>query len=244
MTGTNDPLFSDRLMERYQASIVATSEQRELVTTRVMKAAGLPRLGTSGAANCYLLLVGSEFGAVSTPSSPRYSRETMGAEGWDELWRLRVGEPNPHFDPKWTSLRNTTRMWERLHDWLPAVFDDAAVAYALFGWANLSVTAGGTDLGTKSSHHDGMRQYVAPLINASGARVVVAANDRVKAQMDRWATEAGGSVARFNDIQGWRVNIGHRVVLAAKVGHPSLRISRAEYVRQLRILISAAETAT
>ena len=165
----------------------------------------------------------------------------MGAEGWNDLWRLRVGEPNPHFDRRWTGLKNTTRMWERLYDWLPAVFDDAAMAYAMFGWANLTVTAGGSELGTKSSHQLGMQQHVAPLINESGARVVVAANDRVKVQMDRWATQAGGSIARFDDIEGWRVNIGSRVVVAAKVGHPSLRISRMEYVRQLRILISAAE---
>ena len=91
-------LFDTDIKKRYTASRSATTSMRDAVIERVMATAGLPRLGTSGAANAYLLFVGSEFGSESTSARPHYSPATMGEAGWDSLWRLRVGEVNPHFD--------------------------------------------------------------------------------------------------------------------------------------------------
>jgi hypothetical protein len=228
-------------MERYQASVNVAPAEAAVTAQLVMKRAGLPRLGTSGAANAYLVLIGSEFGTQSTKTRPQYALATMGHRGWTDLWKLRVGRPNPHFDPRWESLRANARLWKRLFDWLPGALGGVDIGHSMFAWANLSVTEGGKELGTSASHSVGMREHVVPFIEASCARVVVATNERTRIELDRWAALRRATHVRVADINAWLVNIEGRRVLAAKVGHASQGVSKMQFVQRVRALVAKAE---
>lgn len=232
-------LFSDDLAQRYAASVAASPALRDRVIHEVMRKADLPRLGTSGAANAYVLIVGSEFGI--SRDRPVYSEDTMGRDGWRDLWQLRIGEPNPHLDPRWSKYRHVTHLWHRLFSWLPEALGATEMAHAMFAWANLSVTAGNEELGTVSTHRQGMDRHVAPLIEASGARVIVATNNPTRDEIDRWARDLGADRVAIADMDAWRLVVAGRRVIAAKVGHPSRGVSRATFIRRLRALIDALD---
>lgn len=232
-------LFSDDLAQRYAASVAVSPALRDSVVQEVMRQADLPRLGTSGAANAYVLIVGSEFGI--SRGRRVYSEDAMGREGWRDLWQLRIGEPNPHFDSRWSEYRLATHLWNRLFSWLPEALGAREMAHAMFAWANLSVTAGNEELGTVSTHGEGMDRHVAPLIEASGARVVVATNNPTRDQIDRWARDLGADRVAIADMDAWRVVVAGRRVIAAKVGHPSRGVSRAALSRRLRALVDGLD---
>ena len=145
--------------------------------------------------------------------------------------------------PRWKSLRATTVLWQRLFDWLTAAFDDPGLARSMFLWANLSVTLGGSVHGTRASHEDGMVRCVAPLIEASSARVIAATNEPTRIAVDRWAGAANAARVRIDDLNAWLLNIRDHNVLAAKVGHPSRGVSRIDFVRRIRALVNAASEA-
>lgn len=235
-------LFSEDLSLRYKASVRATPDERRAIIKAVEHKAGLPRLGTSGAANAYVIFVGSEFGALGSNSKPVYSPNAMGVEGWKSLWDLGVGEPNPHFDQQWCQFRENTTLWKRLYAWLPEALDaDPALAHVMFCWANLSVTEGGRELGTSTSHAEGMNRHVGPLIEACHAKIVVATNEPARIQTDRWARAHDGIQLLLAGSGAWDVPLnGHRV-LVAKVGHPSRGISRAAFTSHLQALVKTAQ---
>lgn len=237
MGSTDSGLFNDNLRNRHAASAAAPQELRDEVARGVMSKARMPRLGTSGAANAFIVMVGSEFGMSGKRRV--YSPAAMGKAGWQSLWRLRVGEPNAHFDPRWTEFRLATTLWSRLYTWLPVAVGDEQLALSMFAWANLSVTSGNSELGTPASHARGMDAHVAPFIEASGARVVVATSDPTREQIDRWARGLGADASSVGDMAVWHVRVGERDVVAAKVGHPSRGVSRADFIRRLSALIEA-----
>lgn len=235
--GDDDGLFADDLAQRYAASAAAPPAVRDALVREVMRTADPPRLGTSGAANAYIVIVGSEFGI--SRGRRVYSEEAMGSEGWRDLWRLRVGEPNPHFEERWTEFRLVTHSWNRLFAWLPEALGATEMAHASFAWANLSVTGGNDELGTSRTHREGMDRHVAPLIEACGARVVVATNNPTREQIDRWALDRGAERVAIGEMEAWRVTVAGRQVVAAKVGHPSRGVSRSAFGSRLRALVAA-----
>lgn len=245
MSQAEGDLFHPTLATRYDASLKASPEQRQKAISEVMRAAQLPRRGTSGAANAFVVIIGSEFGTESTPDRPHYHPATMGHQGWDTLWQLRIGEPNPHFDQDWDRLRRNTTLWRNLHSWLPVAFGNTHQAHSMFAWANLSVTSGGVDKGTADSHWIGMNESVSRLIDATLARVVVSTNEATRVAMDRWFGRARADlVGNVTDVAVWRLKRDSRpAVLGAKLGHPS-RLgpgnSKTAFCRRLHDLILAA----
>lgn len=235
-------LFASCLVERYEASLACDEVTRGDVVNSVMTRCGLPRVGTSGAANAYVVIVGSQFGGTDADDTPHYSPASMGNNVFNDLWRLRVGEPNPHFDPEWSPLRNNTTLWKRLFTWLPEALGTPSQSHAMFAWANLSVTKGGSAHGTPSTHRHGMTHHVGPLIEASGARVVLATNEPTRIAVDEWAERLGAQRRQISDVAAWIVPVAGHTVVAGKAGHPSRGTSRADWVRRLRTFVTSAET--
>ena len=233
-------VFSGSLSDRFAASIGADEATRGRLAAEVEGQIGSPRLGTSGAANAYVILIGSEFGGEDSPGRPHYSERTMGRDGWTGLWQLRIGEPNPHFDPRWSSLRETTVLWKRLYDWLPDAFGDARVAHSMFAWANLAVTKGGEHSGTAEDYRAGMTRHVAKLIVASRARIVVTTNQKTEEHARGWAIAQKAMAVTIGDMEAWQVGLPYGTVLLAKVGHPSRGVSRADFIRRMRTLLARA----
>lgn len=238
MVQTNDRLVSDHLSERFEASVAASTQERERLVTSVMRGAGLAdgRQGTSGAANAYLLFVSNEFGNAP----PNWSAGDIDEEGWNDLWRLRVGERNPHFSLERALFRSNRRLWINLYEQLPKIFGDAERAYAMCAWSNLA-----EGRATTLSISTGMAP-VAQLIQESGARVVVAVKKEVWPYVKRWAKQANGSDLVVDDmIDAQLVPVNSRMVVAAYVGgHPShwnQFMSSADFVRRVRALIAVAE---
>jgi len=234
-------LFNSAISDRYIASRTSAEPDRCRLAADIASRIGSPRLGTSGAANAYVIFIGSEFGTNDSIDRPHYSLRTMGEEGWSDLWRLRIGEPNPHFDARWSSLRETTCLWKRLHDWLPDAFDSEQVAHASFAWANLAITAGGSSLGTRGQYREGMRNHVVPLILAARARIVVATNEATAQQTRSWLSDLNAQPLQVGSLSAYRVTGLHGELLVAKLGHPSRGTSRHEFVGNLRSLLSIAE---
>ena len=244
----DEDLVSPLLQPRAAASRRASITQRETMIASVHETAGLPRPGTSGAANAYLLLVGSEFGNKAFASGqPTYSDA---ATEWPDLWRLRVGAANPHFDACWQTDRVATTLWHRLYRWLPeALNEPPSIAHSMFCWANLSVTTGGSDLGTRASHWAGMQHHVGPLIGASHCRIVGATNNPTMEAVFRWAHLQGASIATEQagdeELEVLCVPSPSGPTLVAKVGHPSRGVSRTTFVERVSALCRrASETAT
>jgi hypothetical protein len=206
-----------------------------------MGKAKLPRLGTSGSANAYVVFLGSEFGTQSTPQRPQYSELNMGARDWLQLWRLRVGEPNAHFDERWATYRINAALWRNLFVWLPDAFSDARLAHSMFAWLNLAVTEGGPHVAPQWELDAGMREYAAPFVEASGAKCVLASNKRTGLALDRWAHQAGGTRTTIDDMEAWRFAAGPRRLVAATIGHPSRGTTRTDFTRRLRAAVSSAE---
>jgi hypothetical protein len=70
--GISADLFSPFLRVRLEASRRVSQPLAAEVVRKDEKAAGLPRPGTSGAANAFLILVGSEFGVAIPSDRPGY----------------------------------------------------------------------------------------------------------------------------------------------------------------------------
>lgn len=241
MDASKSQLFSDRLAERFKASIAASAQEREEVIDSVMLGArlGEGRLGTSGAANAYLLFVSNEFGTAP----PNWTAGDIDEAGWKDLWRLRVGERNPHFSPERSRFRNNRRLWINLYEQLPKAFGETERAYAMCAWSNLAESRG-----TPSAISDGMTP-VAQLIHESGTRVVAAVKKEVWPIVKRWAKQQGGSDLVVDDmVDAQIVTVNSRTVVAAYLGgHPShwnQYMSSADFVRRIRALIEVSESAS
>jgi hypothetical protein len=240
--GSEPDLYSPFLRARFEASLGASQGLRSEVIRRVEEAAGLPRPGTSGAANAFVILVGSEFGVAVPSDRPGYHD----VDGAADLWNLRVGQPNPHFDAKWDAARRETRLWHRLHPWLIDAFDgDQAIAHSMFCWANLSVTTGGGDLGTEGSHRRGMAQHVGPLAEASHCRILATTDLPTQRAVGEWALvrDASRMVVPLSaeELEVLVVPSGAAPILVGRVGHPSRGVSRVAFVERLQALLRLAE---
>lgn len=243
-------LFSPFLRQRFEASVRCPEPVKASVVRAIETAAGLPRPGTSGAANAFLILIGSEFGRVIPSHRPGY-HESLGSAA---NWSLRIGQPNAHFDEKWTPARQATRLWDRLYRWLPEAFEGPqSVAHSMFCWANLSVTAGDDDHGTAASHRQGMEEHLGPLAAAACTRVLAATNAPTVRAATEWAIKRDATQTVIElpaedrlalpaeDLVVLEMPTSQAPVLVARVGHPSRGVKRADFERRIRALLRRAE---